>query len=71
MRSVWSRVGAGSVTDVIALGKQAGEQHAGLHLCAGHGQVVVNTAQPGLPAMRSGGRPPRCRSIVAPICAAA
>ena len=45
MRSVWSRVGGGLGHRGLAVGEQAGEQHARLHLGARDRQPVVDPAQ--------------------------
>ena len=58
---------AGSVTRGLALGQQAGEQHARLHLGARDGQPVVDPVQSGAARPRSGGRRPSRHSTSAPI----
>ena len=45
IRSVWSRLAAGSATVVAPSAARRGEQHARLDLRAGHRQLVVDRAQ--------------------------
>ena len=69
MRSVWSRVGSGSITSVTPVGVQPGQQHRRLHLRRGLGQAVGDGRQAAaLQASAAGGRR-RGTSQVAPICA--
>ena len=66
MRSVWSRLRVRSVTLVRPVGQQAGDQHARLHLRAGHRQLVVDPGQRRRRAPGTGRSAPRGRRASRP-----